>query len=66
MILAAAGRQVGTGQALVLPAVCAMGTLPADRGSVPFQLVINVFSEEGIDHYAVAMEDPEGNEFDIS
>ena len=23
-------------------------------------------SEEGIDHYAVAMKDPEGNEFDIN
>jgi len=23
-------------------------------------------SEEGIDHYAAAMKDPEGNEFDIS
>jgi hypothetical protein len=23
-------------------------------------------SEEGIDHYGVAMKDPEGNEFDIN
>jgi len=23
-------------------------------------------SEEGIDHYAAAMKDPEGNEFDIN
>ena len=25
-----------------------------------------VYSEEGVDHYAVAMKDPEGNEFDIN
>ena len=25
-----------------------------------------VLSEEGMDHYAVAMRDPEGNEFDIN
>lgn len=25
-----------------------------------------VVSEEGLDHYAVAMTDPEGNEFDIN
>ena len=28
--------------------------------------MVDVFSEEGIDHYAVAMKDPEGNEFDIN
>ena len=28
--------------------------------------MVGVFSEEGIDHYAVAMKDPEGNEFDIN
>ena len=28
--------------------------------------VVRVLSEEGIDHYAVAMKDPEGNEFDIN
>jgi formylmethanofuran:tetrahydromethanopterin formyltransferase len=28
--------------------------------------IIGVLSEEGIDHYAVAMKDPEGNEFDIN
>jgi Glyoxalase-like domain len=28
--------------------------------------VVGAFSEEGIDHYAVAMKDPEGNEFDIN
>jgi hypothetical protein len=25
-----------------------------------------VLSEEGLDHYAIAMQDPEGNEFDIN
>jgi len=25
-----------------------------------------ILTEEGIDHYAVAMKDPEGNEFDIN
>jgi Glyoxalase-like domain len=28
--------------------------------------MVGAFSEEGIDHYAVAMKDPEGNEFDIN
>ena len=28
--------------------------------------IVRVLSEEGIDHYAVAMKDPEGNEFDIN
>jgi hypothetical protein len=28
--------------------------------------LIDAFSEEGVDHYAVAMKDPEGNEFDIN
>ena len=28
--------------------------------------VVGALSEEGIDHYAVAMKDPEGNEFDIN
>jgi hypothetical protein len=27
---------------------------------------IGVFFEKGVDHYAVAMQDPEGNEFDIN
>jgi hypothetical protein len=27
---------------------------------------IGALSEEGIDHYAAAMKDPEGNEFDIN
>jgi len=27
---------------------------------------VGVLSEEGLDHYAVAMQDPEGNEFDIN
>ena len=34
----------------------------ADLGAT----VVRVLSEEGIDHYAVAMKDPEGNEFDIN
>jgi hypothetical protein len=29
-------------------------------------IVVGALSEEGIDHYAVAMKDPEGNEFDIN
>lgn len=28
--------------------------------------VVRVLSEEGLDHYAVAMLDPEGNEFDVN
>ena len=28
--------------------------------------VVRVSAEEGLDHYAVAMNDPEGNEFDIN
>jgi uncharacterized glyoxalase superfamily protein PhnB len=28
--------------------------------------VIRVLQEEGFDHYAVAMADPEGNEFNIN
>lgn len=28
--------------------------------------ITGAFSEEGIDHYAVGMRDPEGNEFDIN
>ena len=28
--------------------------------------LIGGLTEEGLDHYAVAMEDPEGNEFDIN
>jgi hypothetical protein len=27
---------------------------------------VGAWSEEGVDHYAVAMKDPEGNEFDIN
>ncbi len=27
---------------------------------------VGAFSEEGVDHYAVGMKDPEGNEFDIN
>jgi uncharacterized glyoxalase superfamily protein PhnB len=28
--------------------------------------IVGVLQQEGIDHYAVAMTDPEGNEFDIN
>jgi hypothetical protein len=28
--------------------------------------LVGALSEEGVDHYAVAMKDPEGNEFDIN
>jgi hypothetical protein len=28
--------------------------------------IVGILTEEGIDHYAVAMKDPEGNEFDIN
>jgi Glyoxalase-like domain len=34
----------------------------ADLGAT----TIRVLEEEGIDHYAVAMKDPEDNEFDIN
>lgn len=34
----------------------------ADLGA----LLVGVHKTEGLDHYAVAMEDPEGNEFDIN
>ncbi len=34
----------------------------ADLGAT----IVGVLYEEGIDHYAVAMKDPEGNEFDIN
>jgi hypothetical protein len=34
----------------------------ADLGAT----MVGVFSEEGVDHYAVGMIDPEGNEFDIN
>lgn len=27
---------------------------------------VRVLSEEGLDHYGIAMQDPEGNEFDIN
>jgi hypothetical protein len=39
------------------------GTLPwADLGAT----MVRVLHQEGIDQYAVAMKDPEGNEFDIN
>ena len=34
----------------------------AGRGAT----MVGILDEEGIDHYAVAMKDPEGNEFDIN
>lgn len=34
----------------------------ADLGAT----VVGVLYEEGVDHYAVAMQDPEGNEFDVN
>jgi hypothetical protein len=34
----------------------------ADLGAV----LVGVLNTEGLDHYAVAMKDPEGNEFDIN
>ncbi len=41
------------------------------RGSAAPQLpdnrrAVRVLSEEGLDHYGIAMQDPEGNEFDIN
>jgi hypothetical protein len=38
----------------------------ADRLSNLGATIVGALSEEGIDHYAVAMKDPEGNEFDIN
>jgi hypothetical protein len=38
----------------------------ADRLSNLGATRIDVYFEEGVDHYAVAMLDPEGNEFDIN
>ncbi len=29
-------------------------------------VLVGVLNAEGLDHYAVAMKDPEGNEFDIN
>ena len=29
-------------------------------------MIVGVLSTDGLDHYAVAMKDPEGNEFDIN
>jgi hypothetical protein len=34
----------------------------ADLGAV----LVGVLETEGLDHYAVAMNDPEGNEFDVN
>ncbi len=38
----------------------------AERLAALGATVVRVLSEEGIDHYGVAMTDPEGNEFDIN
>ncbi|MET8299399.1 VOC family protein [Streptomyces sp. NPDC005180] len=38
----------------------------ADRLTSLGALITVVMYEEGIDHYAVGMKDPEGNEFDIN
>ncbi len=38
----------------------------AERLSGLGATLLRVLSEEGLDHYAVAMKDPEGNEFDIN
>jgi len=31
-----------------------------------FQATDRMLSNEGLDHYGIAMQDPEGNEFDIN
>ena len=47
-----------------LPESC---ELTPRRGGWPaWPTVVGVLEEEGLDHYAVAMNDPEGNEFDIN
>jgi hypothetical protein len=38
----------------------------ADRLAELGATIVGGLSEEGLDHYAVAMKDPEGNEFDIN
>ena len=38
----------------------------AERLAALGATIVGVLQEEGIDHYGVAMEDPEGNEFDIN
>jgi hypothetical protein len=38
----------------------------ADRLAAAGATKLRVMYQEGIDHYAVAMQDPEGNEFDIA
>ena len=42
--------------------VDAEGRRLADMGAT----TVGVLQEDGVDHYAVAMKDPEGNEFDIN
>jgi len=57
---------VGCGRAVPIETrrqrVDAEATRLADLGA----LLVGVHETEGLDHYAVAMEDPEGNEFDIN
>jgi hypothetical protein len=38
----------------------------ADRLAAAGAVRVRALSQEGVDHYAVAMRDPEGNEFDIN
>ena len=38
----------------------------ASRLAGPGATITGALSEEGLDHYAVGMKDPEGNEFDIN
>ena len=51
-IVTGAGNGLGRAHALGL----------AGRGAT----IVRALEEEGLDHYAVAMTDPEGNEFDIN
>ena len=37
-----------------------------DRLTAASAMVVRVLEQEGLDHFAVAMKDPEGNEFDIN
>jgi hypothetical protein len=56
----AAGR--ASGSRWCLQRVDAEARRLSDLGAT----IVGVLSEEGIDHHAVAMKDPEGNEFDIN
>ena len=37
-----------------------------DRLTAAGATVVRVLEQEGLDHFAVAMQDPEGNEFDVN